>query len=201
MKTLILVDVQVDFIPGGSLEVPDGDSIIGPLNRVQDRFDLVVATQDWHPPDHVSFASHHKGKKPYDVIEVHGMAQTLWPDHCVQGSKGAGFHPDLDSNRIEAIFRKGTAREIDSYSGFYDNGHLKSTGLAGYLREKGARDLYFAGLAADICVYFTIKDALEEGFKAAVLTDGVCALDAEGYEKKRRELEEKGAAFVSTGEL
>ena len=201
MKTLILVDVQVDFIPGGSLEVPDGDSIIGPLNRVQDRFDLVVATQDWHPPDHVSFASNHKGKKPYDVIEVHGMAQTLWPDHCVQGSKGAGFHPDLDSNRIEAIFRKGTAREIDSYSGFYDNGHLKSTGLAGYLREKGARDLYFAGLAADICVYFTIEDALEEGFKAAVLTDGVCALDAEGYEKKRRELEEKGAAFVSTGEL
>jgi len=201
MKTLILVDVQVDFIPGGSLEVPDGDRIIGPLNRVQDRFDLVVATQDWHPPDHVSFASNHKGKKPYDVIEVHGMAQTLWPDHCVQGSKGAGFHPDLDSNRIEAIFRKGTAREIDSYSGFYDNGHLKSTGLAGYLREKGARDLYFAGLAADICVYFTIEDALEEGFKAAVLTDGVCALDAEGYEKKRRELEEKGAAFVSTGEL
>jgi nicotinamidase/pyrazinamidase len=201
MKTLILVDVQVDFIPGGSLEVPDGDRIIGPLNRVQDRFDLVVATQDWHPPDHVSFASHHKGKKPYDVIEVHGMAQTLWPDHCVQGSKGAGFHPGLDSNRIEAIFRKGTAREIDSYSGFYDNGHLKSTGLAGYLREKGARDLYFAGLAADICVYFTIEDALEEGFKAAVLTDGVCALDAEGYEKKRRELEEKGAAFVSTGEL
>ena len=201
MKTLVLVDVQNDFTPGGSLEVPEGDRIIGPINRVQDSFDLVVATQDWHPPDHVSFASNHKGERPFDVIEVLGMEQTLWPDHCVQGTQGAEFHPDLETNRIEAIFRKGTARGIDSYSGFFDNGHLKSTGLAGYLREKGAVDLYFVGLAADICVYFTIRDALREGFKAVVLEDAVHPLHEEDYGKKRRELENSGVRFIRSGSL
>ncbi len=201
MKTLVLVDVQNDFTPGGSLEVPEGDRIIEPLNRVQESFDLVVATQDWHPPDHVSFASNHMGKKPFDVIEVLGMEQTLWPDHCIQGTEGAEFHPGLVTNRIEAIFRKGTAREIDSYSGFYDNGRMKSTGLAGYLREKGAVDLYFGGLAADICVYFTIRDALREGFKAAVLEDAVYPLDEEDYGKKQRELEKNGVRFIGSGSL
>ena len=201
MKTLVLVDVQNDFTPGGSLEVPEGDRIIGPINRVQDSFDLVVATQDWHPPDHVSFASNHKGERPFDVIEVLGMEQTLWPDHCVQGTQGAEFHPDLETNRIEAIFRLFIARGIDSYSGFFDNGHLKSTGLAGYLREKGAVDLYFVGLAADICVYFTIRDALREGFKAVVLEDAVHPLHEEDYGKKRRELENSGVRFIRSGSL
>jgi len=201
MKTLIMVDVQNDFTPGGSLEVPGGDRIIEPLNLIQDRFDLVVATQDWHPPDHVSFASNHQGKKPFDTIMVQGVQQTLWPDHCVQGSPGAWFHPGLETNRIETIFRKGTAREIDSYSGFYDNGHLQSTGLAGYLKEKGARDLFFTGLAADICVYFTVMDAVEGGFTATVITDGVCALDQADFERKRKTLEGKGVAFVSSTDL
>ena len=201
MKTLILVDVQNDFTAGGALEVPGGDGIIEPINRIQDRFELVIATQDWHPLDHVSFASNHEGKKPFDVIDLNGMEQTLWPNHCIQGSRGAEFHPGLETNRIETVFRKGMAREIDSYSGFYDNGHRKTTGLAGYLREKGAEDLYFGGLAADICVYFTIRDALEEGFTATLIEDAVCPLDKKDYEKKKRELWEQGVDIIRSGEL
>ncbi len=201
LKTLILVDVQNDFIPGGSLEVPGGDRIIEPVNRVMDRFELVVATQDWHPPDHLSFASNHEGKEPFEVINLHGMEQTLWPDHCVQGSMGAEFHSGLEQDRIEAVIRKGMDREIDSYSAFYDNAHLKTTGLAGYLREKGVEDLYFGGLAADICVYFTIKDAVEEGFTATVIEDAVRAIDEKNYGKLKQELLDKGVRFVLSGDL
>jgi len=201
MKTLLLVDVQNDFIPGGSLPVPDGDRIIRPINRLQERFALIVATQDWHPRDHVSFASNHEGKKPFDVIDLDGVEQILWPDHCVQETEGARFHPELETKRIEAIFRKGVDREIDSYSGFYDNGHLRSTGLAGYLKEKNATDLFFGGLAADICVYFTIKDALEEGFKVTVLEDAVQALDETIYANIVRELTEKGVRFAKSDDL
>ncbi len=201
LKTLILVDVQNDFIPGGSLEVPGGDRIIEPVNRVMDRFQLVVATQDWHPRDHVSFASNHQGKEPFEVINLHGMEQTLWPDHCVQGSMGAELHSGLEQDRIEAVIRKGMDREIDSYSAFYDNAHLKTTGLAGYLREKGVVDIYFGGLAADICVYFTIKDAVKEGFTATVIEDAVRAIDDEAYGKLKQELQDKGVRFVLSGEL
>jgi nicotinamidase/pyrazinamidase len=201
MKTLILVDVQSDFTAGGALEVSGGDGIIEPINRIQDRFELVIATQDWHPPDHASFASNHEGKKPFDVIDLHGVEQTLWPDHCVQGSRGAEFHPSLETNRIETVFRKGMAREIDSYSGFYDNAHRKTTGLAGYLREKEAENLYFGGLAADICVYFTIRDALDEGFKVTLIEDAACPLDGKDYEEKRRELWEQGVDIVRSEEL
>ncbi len=201
MKTMIIVDVQNDFTAGGVLEVPGGDGIIEPINRIQGKFELVIATQDWHPPDHASFASNHDGKRPFDVIDLHGMKQTLWPDHCVQGSDGADFHPGLKTDRIEAIFRKGMTREIDSYSGFYDNGHLKSTGLAGYLREKGAADLYFCGLAADICVYFTIMDAMAEGFSATLIEDATCPLDEEDNERKRRELREQGVDIIRSGSL
>jgi nicotinamidase/pyrazinamidase len=201
MKTLILVDVQSDFTAGGALEVPGGDGIIEPINRIQDRFELVIATQDWHPPDHASFASNHEGKTPFDVIDLHGVEQTLWPDHCVQGSRGAEFHPSLETNRIETVFRKGMAREIDSYSGFYDNAHRKTTGLAGYLREKEAENLYFGGLAADICVYFTIRDALDEGFKVTLIEDAACPLDGKDYEEKRRELWEQGVDIVRSEEL
>ena len=201
LKTLILVDVQNDFIPGGSLEVPGGDRIIEPVNRVMDRFELVVATQDWHPPDHLSFASNHEGKEPFEVINLHGMEQTLWPDHCVQGSMGAELHSGLEQDRIEAVIRKGMDREIDSYSAFYDNAHLKTTGLAGYLREKGVKDLYFGGLAADFCVYFTIKDAVEEGFTATVIEDAVRAIDDKAYGKLKQELLDKGVRFVLSGDL
>lgn len=196
MKTLIIVDPQLDFMPGGSLEVPDGDEIVPVINSLQPKFDLVVATQDWHPVNHGSFASNHPEGKPFEKTELNGLEQILWPDHCVQNSRGARFHPDLETERIEAIFRKGMDAGIDSYSGFYDNGHRKSTGLTGYLRDKGAEDLYFCGLAADICVYFTLKDALEEGFKATLINNATRPLNADDFENIKKELSEKGAEIM-----
>lgn len=201
MKTLIIIDVQNDFVPGGSLAVPQGAAIVPVINSILPRFDLVVATQDWHPKDHKSFASNHPGKEPFEKIELHGLEQTLWPDHCVQGSEGARFHPDLDTTRVEAVFRKGMDVEIDSYSGFYDNGHKRTTGLAGYLREKGARDLYFCGLAGDICVFYSLVDALQEGFSSHLIEDAVRALDAPGFEEKKQEMIAKGAGIISSGDL
>ncbi len=198
MKTLVLIDVQNDFIPGGSLPVPDGDEIIPVINKIQHKFDLVVATQDWHPQNHMSFASNHNGKKPFEEGEVGGIKQVLWPDHCVQNSQGADFHPDLKMQKTEAIFRKGMNPEIDSYSGFYDNGYKKSTGLAGYLRGKGATDLYFCGLAADICVYFSVKDALQEGFSATLIEDAIRALDDDKFAEMKKELRELGMKSVKS---
>ncbi len=201
MKTLVIVDVQNDFTPGGALAVPNGDEIVGVVNTLEDRFDLVVATQDWHPPDHVSFASNHEGKQEFDEIEVDGMSQTLWPDHCVQGTQGAAFHPKLDLKPVEAIFRKGTDPRIDSYSGFFDNGRKKTTGLAGYVREKEATDLYFCGLAAEICVAFTLRDALELGFASTLIEDATRPLDPEDFQNAKRELLRKGAKIVSLRDL
>ncbi len=201
MKTLILIDIQNDFIPGGSLAVPGGDEIIPIVNQIQNQFNLVVATQDWHPQNHMSFASNHDGKKPFEETEVAGMHQILWPDHCVHNSKGADFYPELQPQKIEAIFRKGMDPEIDSYSGFYDNGHKKSTGLAGYLREKGATDLYFCGLAADVCVYFSIKDALKEGFFATLIEDATRALDDEKFAEMKKELQEPGMKVTNSNKL
>ncbi|MFO7916380.1 MAG: bifunctional nicotinamidase/pyrazinamidase [Candidatus Krumholzibacteriales bacterium] len=201
MKTLVIVDVQNDFIPGGALAVPDGDRIVPVINALQGGFDLVVATQDWHPPNHVSFASNHQGKKPFGQIDLDGMRQTLWPDHCVQGTRGAEFHPELDLRPVEAIFRKGMDPGIDSYSGFFDNGHKKTTALAGYLREKEAADLYFCGLAAEICVAFTLKDALGLGFAATLIEDATRALDQEDFHKAKRDLVSKGARVVSSAEI
>jgi len=199
MKTLIIVDAQNDFMPGGSLEVADGDAIIPVINNIQSKFDLIVATQDWHPANHKSFASNHPGKKPFDEIVLHGNNQILWPDHCVQDTEGAEFHPGLKTHGIEAILRKGMNTEIDSYSGFYDNNHEKNTGLAGYLREKGATDLYFCGLAADICVYFTILDALKEGFSTTLIEDATKALDKNRFEKQKKKLLDNGVKII-TGE-
>lgn len=172
MRALIVVDVQNDFLPGGALAVPEGDRVIPFINRVIRDFELIVATQDWHPPGHGSFASSHPGKRPGDHIELAGLSQILWPDHCVQGTAGAEFATELDNDWIERIFRKGTDPQIDSYSGFHDNGHRKSTGLADYLRQRGATDLYIVGLATDYCVKFTALDALREGFATHVLVDG-----------------------------
>lgn len=193
MKTLVLVDVQNDFMPGGPLEVAGGDAIVPVINEIQSRFDLVIATQDWHPPDHKSFASNHPGRKPFDIIELDGLEQTLWPDHCVQGTPGAEFHGDLEVRRIEAIFRKGMDPAFDSYSGFYDNGRRKSTGLAGYLRNKGAVELFFCGLAADICVYYTLLDALVERFRATLIEDAVRPLDKAAYQRARQDMIARGA--------
>jgi nicotinamidase/pyrazinamidase len=200
MKALLLVDVQNDFMPGGSLEVPHGDIIVPLINRLQKYFDLVVATQDWHPQNHKSFASNHSNKKPFDEINLNGIKQILWPDHCVQDSKGAEFHPDLEINKIAAIFRKGMDPEIDSYSGFYDNGHQISTGLPGYLKEKGITELHFCGLAADICVYYTIKDSLKEGFSATLIEDASRPLSNDAFASIKSELRKMGVRIINSNE-
>ena len=164
MKALLLIDIQNDFLPGGRLAVPGGDAIIPLVNALQPQFDLVVATQDWHPAGHQSFASSHAGRHRFEQIDLHGLPQVLWPDHCAQESAGAELPPALNTRRVEAIFRKGTTLEIDSYSAFFDNGHRKATGLAAYLRGRGVTDVYLAGLAGDYCVYSPALDAQAAGF-------------------------------------
>lgn len=201
MKTLIIIDVQNDFIPGGTLSVPGGNEIISLINRLQHEFDLVIATQDWHPRDHASFAVNQRDKKDFEKMEWQGSEQVLWPVHCVQNSHGAEFHPGLETARIEAIFRKGASQEIDSYSGFFDNAHLKSTGLSGYLKEKGASDLYFVGLAGEYCVYFSVKDALREGFSATLIEDATRALDASDFEEAKTDILKKGGRILASDKL
>jgi len=196
MKTLIIIDIQNDFVPGGSLAVPGGSEIVPVINKIQREFDLVIATQDWHPQNHTSFSSNHKNKKPLEKIEIDGIEQILWPDHCVQGSKGAEFHPDLEMNRIEAVIRKGMDPAIDSYSGFYDNGHAKSTGLTGYLKDKGSKILYFCGLAADFCVYYSIKDAVKEGFTAKLIYDATVPIDQVNFVNIKNELKRMGVELI-----
>ncbi|HEU5162417.1 MAG TPA: bifunctional nicotinamidase/pyrazinamidase [Thermoanaerobaculia bacterium] len=172
MKTaLIIVDVQNDFIPGGALPTRGGDQVVPVINALQPRFDLRVATQDWHPRDHGSFASNHPGRRPGERIELGGLPQVLWPDHCVQESWGARFHPDLDMSRVDEIIRKGTDPEIDSYSGFFDNGRRKATGLEAWLRARDVTDVYVTGLATDYCVLWTARDALDLGFRVHVVED------------------------------
>jgi nicotinamidase/pyrazinamidase len=171
MNALILVDIQNDFTPSGALPVPEGDRIVPAVNRLQPCFDLVVATQDWHPVNHGSFATNHPGRRVGEVIDLHGLPQILWPEHCVQGTAGADFVPGLDRKRWDRVFVKGTDPAIDSYSGFFDNGHRHATGLGDYLRKKGMTDVYVAGLATDYCVKFTVLDALELGFKTHLIED------------------------------
>lgn len=167
-QALILVDLQNDFLPGGALGVPGGDEVIPIANRLMDDFELIVATQDWHPENHGSFAANHPGKELFQQIDLNGLAQTLWPIHCVQGAPGADFPPQLETQRITRVFQKGTNAEIDSYSGLYDNGHRQSTGLAEYLREQGVKRVTVCGLATDYCVKFTALDALVEGFEVTL---------------------------------
>jgi nicotinamidase/pyrazinamidase len=171
MNALILVDLQNDFCPGGALPVPEGDTVIPLANSLQSRFPLVVATQDWHPRDHGSFAAQHPGRQPGQVIDLNGLPQVLWPVHCVQNTRGAEFHPNLDRSRIERVFHKGTDPAIDSYSGFFDNGHRKATGLGDYLKHKGVTDVFVLGLATDYCVKFTALDARELGFTTNLVED------------------------------
>ena len=192
LKTLIIVDVQNDFLKNGSLEVPNGNEIIPIVNELQNQFDLVVATQDWHPENHKSFAVEHPGKKEFEIINLNGLEQVLWPVHCVQGSFGAEFHQDLNMNSVEAIFRKGMDTEIDSYSGFFDNGKRKNTGLFGYLKDRNVSEIFVCGLAADFCVYFTANDALDLGFKTSILQDATRPIDAKNWLKIQKEFTEKG---------
>ncbi|SDC72314.1 bifunctional nicotinamidase/pyrazinamidase [Niabella drilacis] len=195
MKCLVIVDMQYDFLPGGALPVPGGDRLIPVINRLQQDYALVVATQDWHPADHKSFASQHKGQNPFDVIDWKGGRQTLWPDHCVQGTPGAALHRDIDQRRIEAIFRKGMNPEIDSYSGFFDNGHLRATGLGSYLEGRGVDEVHVCGLAADFCVNFTALDALGLGLRAVIIESATLPINAAAYATVKRQFIERGGAL------
>jgi len=201
MKTLIIIDVQNDFMPGGQLEVPHGNQIVPVINKILGYFDIVLATQDWHPKEHKSFASNHFGKKPFDRMVLNGVQQTLWPDHCIQGSYGAELHKDIDSNRIAAIFRKGMDPEIDSYSGFFDNNHESNTGLSGYLKEKGVTEIHFCGLAADICVYYTILDSILEGFTSVLVEDASQPLYPDKFDDVKCELAKLGVRIANSDEL
>jgi len=177
---LVVVDVQNDFIPGGALAVPRGEEVVPVINRLAARFDNVVLTQDWHPRGHASFASSHAGKKPFETIELSYGTQVLWPDHCVQGTPGAAFHPDLDVARAQLVIRKGYHRDIDSYSGFLEADRKTRTGLAGYLRERKLKTLYVCGLATDFCVAWTALDARAAGFDTTVIEDASRAIDLDG---------------------
>jgi nicotinamidase/pyrazinamidase len=203
MRALILVDIQNDFLPGGALAVPRGDRVIAPANRLQPRFDLCCATQDWHPEGHGSFASSHPGRQPGERIELGGLDQILWPDHCVQGTRGARFASLLDTRRVEAIFRKGTDPGIDSYSGFFDNAERKATGLADYLRGRGASEVFVLGLATDYCVKATALDARRLGFATAVIEDACAAVELRPGDAQAAlgELRAAGVRVLSSAEL
>jgi nicotinamidase/pyrazinamidase len=190
---LIVIDVQNDFCPGGALAVADGDQVIEVIHRVAPRFEHIALTQDWHPPGHRSFASAHPGKQPFESIELEYGTQTLWPDHCVQGTGGAEMHPALSLPRAELILRKGFRAGIDSYSAFFENDRATATGLAGYLRDRGLRRVFLAGLAYDFCVGYSALDARRLGFHAVVIRDACRSIDLEGSVAKME------AAFAETG--
>jgi nicotinamidase/pyrazinamidase len=198
MKCLLITDLQNDFLPGGALAVENGDAIIPLINRLQQVFPLVVATQDWHPAEHYSFASNHPGKEVFQVIILNDIEQVLWPDHCVQASEGADFSPELDQKRIEAIFRKGTDIKIDSYSGFFDNNKLKSTCLSDFLLARDISQLYIAGLAADYCVGFTALDALDLGFDTYLIEDATRPINMQGFEKMKEKILKKGGKIITS---
>lgn len=200
MKALIAVDIQNDFLPGGALGVCEGNQIIPIVNKLIEKFDLVVATQDWHPRDHGSFASNHQGKKPGEIISLKGIDQMLWPDHCTQNSIGAEFCGDLNTSRIDRIFQKGTDMWVDSYSGFYDNGKLKDTGLDNFLKSKKVREVYIVGLATDYCVKFTAFDSADLGYQTFLFADATRAvnLHKNDFEKSLDEMRSKGIGILSS---
>jgi len=206
-SALILVDIQFDFLPGGALMVPEGDAVLEPIRSLMahDLFGLKVATQDWHPAGHISFASSHPGASPLEVIELHGHDQVLWPDHCIQGSGGARLHPGIDWRGIAAVIRKGMAPDTDSYSGFRNNwnpeGDRPATGLEGYLRELGIEEVFICGLARDYCVRWTAEDAATAGFATHVIWDLTRPVDPEGDAELRTDLEESGVTLVEAASL
>jgi nicotinamidase/pyrazinamidase len=195
VKTLIIVDVQNDFIAGGALAVPDGEAVVPVINRLQPQFDLVIATQDWHPPEHGSFAANHSGKSVGEFIDLQGLPQILWPTHCVQNSPGADFAPGLEQAGWNGVFRKGDDPAIDSYSGFFDNGQQRSTGLGDYLQAQGVTDIHVVGLATDYCVKFTALDARRLGFGVSLIEDACRGVDLTPGDSARA-VEEMRAAGV-----
>jgi len=199
---LVVVDIQNDFCPNGALAVPGGDEVVPVINRLAGGFRDVVLTQDWHPPDHFSFASMHPGKQPYQTIQAPYGEQILWPDHCVRGSHGAAFHEDLDLSRAVLVIRKGFRAHIDSYSTFYENDRTTPTGLIGYLRERSLGRIFLAGLAFDFCVRFSAEDARQEGFEVVVVEDACRGIDVEGsVGATRKSFAERGVVCISSDAL
>ena len=200
---LLVTDVQNDFCPGGALAVPQGDAVVPVINTITRAFPVVVATQDWHPEGHVSFASRHKGKKPFEVLEIQGTEQVLWPDHCVEGTPGADFHPELDATAFRFVLRKGVNREVDSYSAFVENDRKTTTGLAGLLRELRVERVFVSGLTTDYCVRTTALDGRSAGFQVVVLEDACRPVDVPAGNLKRAldEMRAQGVLIVHTDEL
>ncbi len=199
---LLVIDVQNDFCPGGGLAVPEGDAVFPVINRIAPGFAHVVLTQDWHPPDHESFASSHAGRAPFETIEAAYGPQTLWPDHCVQGTRGAAIHADLDTTRAELVIRKGFRRAVDSYSAFYENDRATPTGLAGYLRERAMKRVFLAGLATDFCVFYSALDAAKAGFAAVLIEDACRAIDLDGsLAAAKAAMGQAGVTFVTSAAL
>ena len=199
---LLIVDVQNDFCPGGNLAVADGDAVVPAINRIAGAFAHVVLTQDWHPPGHLSFASSHPCKRPFETVTLAYGAQTLWPDHCVQETPGAAFHGALDTPRAELVLRKGHRQDIDSYSAFYENDRVTPTGLAGYLRERGLGRVFCAGLALDYCVRYSAEDAAHAGFETFVIEDACRAIDSAGsLAAARQDLAESSVRLIQAAQV
>ena len=199
---LVVIDVQNDFCPGGALEVPNGDEVVAPINGLMERFRHVLLTQDWHPIDHISFASMHEGRNPFEVIQVDYGSQVLWPNHCVQGTSGAEFHAALNVDSAELVIRKGYRHTIDSYSALFENDRSTSTGLAGYLRDRGFERLFMVGLATDYCVAYSALDGRREGFEIIVIDDACRGIDLEGsVEAAWRQMTDAGVERIDSREL
>jgi nicotinamidase/pyrazinamidase len=203
MNALLVVDIQNDFLPGGTLAVPDGDQVVPIINRLMDHFDLVLATQDWHPPDHGSFAASHPNRQAGDVIDLNGVPQVLWPVHCVQHSAGAAFCTSLRADRFAKIFRKGIDPKIDSYSSFFDNAKLRSTGLGDYLRQHDVGEIFVCGLATDYCVKFSVLDSQNLGLQTHVIEDACRGVNLrpDDSENAIAEMRTAGASIIESGEI
>lgn len=202
-KALLLVDIQNDFLPGGALGVPEGDAVIAVANKLQPHFDHVIATQDWHPEDHGSFAANHPGCEMGETIALDGLQQILWPVHCVQNTPGSELAPDLHTEQVDKIFFKGTDSRVDSYSAFSDNAQRRSTGLGDYLTEQGIEEIYILGLATDYCVLFSVLDACHAGLNTHVVVDGCRGVDLQPGDSDRalRQMQKEGATLVTSDEL
>lgn len=196
-SALIVVDVQLDFCPGGALAVAEGDAVVAPINAIAPRFGTVVLTQDWHPAEHLSFAENHADKIPFSTAEMHYGTQVLWPTHCVQGTEGAGFHPDLALDLANVVIRKGTNPGIDSYSAFFENDRSTPTGLNGYLADRGVREVWIAGLATDFCVGYSALDAAKLGFQVTLIEDASRGIDLDGsLGRSMNEMREAGVRIL-----
>lgn len=196
MKALLLVDLQIDFLPGGTIPVPQGDAVLPLINQLQGRFKIVLATQDWHPANHKSFAAHHPGRNPGDVVTLKKVPQRLWPVHCVQTTRGAELAPGLMMNRVNRVFRRGTDAEIDGYSAFFDYGHTRPTGLTDYLRDKRVTEVYVAGLGTEYCLKATVLDAISLGLKTVVIEDACRGLQPDAARSALDEMKQAGATLI-----